>query len=82
MTVHMLFIKAESRNAFKSKILPIKERKGEELKILTSKQMLQRVLIALAQVKAGSTSSNLLKLLKKKVYKNVMNSVKVQHKTE
>ena len=44
--------------------------------------MLQRVLIALAQVKAGSTSSNLLQLLKKKVYKNVMNSVKVQHKTE
>ena len=31
-----------------------------ELKILTPKQMLQRLPIALAQVKAGNTSENLL----------------------
>ena len=33
---------------------------GEGLKILTTKQMLQRLLIGLAQVKAGNTSNNLL----------------------
>ena len=31
---------------------------GEGLKILTPKQMLQRIPIALAQVKAGNTSEN------------------------
>ena len=34
--------------------------KGRGLKILTSKQMLERLPIALAQVKAGSTYKNLL----------------------
>ena len=33
---------------------------GKGLRILTSKQMLQRLPIALAQVKASSTSKNLL----------------------
>ena len=33
---------------------------GEELKILTAKQMLQRLIIRLSQVKAGNTSENLL----------------------
>ena len=63
-----------------------KYRKG--LKILTSKQMLQRLPIALAQVKAGNTSENLLneirqiiyslyraKEITKKVYNNIMNSI-------
>ena len=36
------------------------ETKGTGLKILTTKQMLQRLPIALAQVKAGSNSENLL----------------------
>ena len=35
-----------------------KKQKGKGLKILTPKQMLQRLLIALAQVKAGNTSEN------------------------
>ena len=35
--------------------------KGKGLKILTSKQMLQRLPIALAQVKAGNNSKSLLK---------------------
>ena len=34
--------------------------KGTELKILTPKQMLQRFPIAIAQVKAGNNSENLL----------------------
>ena len=36
------------------------ETKGTGLKILTSRQMLQRLPIALAQVKAGNNSENLL----------------------
>ena len=59
---------------------------GEGLKIFTPKQMLQRLPIALAQVKAGSTSENLLheirqiiyslyqsKEITKKVYNTIMN---------
>ena len=37
-----------------------KATKGKRLKILTSKQMLQRLAIVLAQVKAGNNSENLL----------------------
>ena len=63
---------------------------GNGLKILTSKEMLRRLPIALAQVKAGNTYENLLneirqiiysvyrtKEITKKVYNNVMNSIKV-----
>ena len=63
---------------------------GEGLKILSPKQMLQRLPIALAQVKAGNTSENLLNEIKqiiyslyrekevtKKVYNNIMNSIKL-----
>ena len=63
---------------------------GESLKILTSKQMLRRLPMALAQVKAGNTSGNLLneirqivyslyraKEITKKVYKSKMNSIKL-----
>ena len=61
------------------------------LKILTPKHMLQRLPIVLAQVKAGNTSENLLneirqiihslyreKEITKKVYNNIMNSIKLQ----
>ena len=77
-------------NASRSGIFPIKETKGKALKILTPKQMLQRLPIALALVKAGKTSENLLneirqiiyslnpaKEITKKVYNNIMNSIKV-----
>ena len=60
------------------------------LKILTPKLMLQRLLIVLAQVKAGNTSEILLneirqiiyslyraKEMTKKVYSNIMNSIKL-----
>ena len=64
------------------------ETKGKWLKILTPKQMLQRLPIALAQVKAGNNSENLLneirqiiyslyqsKEITKKVYNNLMKSL-------
>ena len=41
---------------------------GKGLKILTTRQMLQRLPIALAQVKAGNTSENLLNEIKKIIY--------------
>ena len=55
-------------NAFKSGIFSIKATEGEarpsdlatQLKILTPKQMLQRLPIVLAQVNAGNASDNLL----------------------
>ena len=61
------------------------EAKGKGLKILTPKQMIQRLAIALAQVNAGNNSENLLnkirqivdslfqaKEITKKVYNNLM----------
>ena len=64
------------------------ETKGTGLKILTPKQMLQRLLIALAQVKAGNNSEKLLneirqiiyslyqsKEITKKVYNNLIKSL-------
>ena len=44
------------------------ETKGKWLKILTPKQKLQRLPIALAQVKAGNTSENLLNEIRKIIY--------------
>ena len=41
---------------------------GTGLKILTLKQMIQRLPIALAQVKAGNTSESLLNEIRKIVY--------------
>ena len=65
----------------------IKHREG--LKILTPKQTLQRLPIALAQVKAGNTSENLLEIrqiiyslyqtneITQKVFNNIVNSMKI-----
>ena len=41
---------------------------GKELRISTPKQMLQRLPIALAQVKAGNNSENLLKEIREIAY--------------
>ena len=73
--------------AFTSRIFPIKEKQGKGLKILTPKQMLQRLPIVFAQVKAVNISEKLLieirqiiyslyqtKEITKKVYNNIMNS--------
>ena len=46
----------------------IKEQDGTELKILTPKQMLQRLPIALAQEKAGNNSERLLNEIRQIVY--------------
>ena len=94
----MLFIKVKNGLSFRGGIFPIKAKQGKgrlsnlatRSKILTTKQMLQRLLIALAQVKAGNTSENLLneirqiiyslyraKEITKKVYNNIMNSIKL-----
>ena len=64
------------------------ETEGKGLKILTPKQMLQRLPIALAQVKAGNNSESLLneirqivyslhqsKQITKKVYNNIIESI-------
>ena len=86
-------------DAFENKIFPIniedigfldKISDHSNLKTLTPKQMLQRLQIALARVRAGNTSKNLLneiikilyslyqaKEITKKVYNNIMNSVKI-----
>ena len=41
---------------------------GKGIKILTSKQMLQRLSIALAQVKPGNNSGNILNEIRQSVY--------------
>ena len=77
-------------NAFRSGIFPIKLTQGKWMKILLPRQMLQRLLIALVRVKAGNTSKNLLNAIRetvyflyrvkeiiKKVYDNIMNSIRV-----
>ena len=73
-----------------AKRLAKEDQKGEGLQILTLNQMLKRLPIALAQVKAGNNSENLLneirqivyslyrsKEITKKVYNNIINSIKV-----
>ena len=77
-------------NAFKSRVFPIKSTQRKALKILIPKQILQRLLIVLVQVKSGNTSQKLLneirqiiyslyrtKEITKKAYNNIMNSMKV-----
>ena len=67
-----------------------REQEGLGLKILTPNKMLKRLPIALAQVKAGNNSESLLneirqivyslyrsKEITKKVYNNIINSIKV-----
>ena len=71
-------------------MFPLKPSQGKGLKILTPKQMFQRLPIALAQVEASNTSESLLKEIRqiiyslyrakeitKKIYNNIMNSIKV-----
>ena len=78
------YARSMSKNTYDSK----QEETG--LKILTPKQMLQRLPISLAQIKAGNNSQSLLneirqivyslhqsKEITKKVYNNILKSVKV-----
>ena len=67
-----------------------KQQERTEVRILTPKQMFQRLPIALAQIKAGTNSASLLngirqivyslyqsKGITKKVYNNIIKSIKV-----
>ena len=75
-------------------MFPIKTQ-VKRLRILTPKQMLQKLPITLEQVKVSSTSENLLneirkiiyslyqaKKITKKVYNNTMNLIKAEYKNE
>ena len=75
---------SEAKNKAKNKT------SGKVLKILTPKQLLQRLPTALAQVKAGNNSENLLneirqivyslyqsKEITKKVYNNMIESIQL-----
>ena len=77
-------------NAIKSGLFRLKSTTGTGLKILTPKQLLQKLPIALAQVKAGNNSENLLneirqivyslyqsKEITKKVYNNIIKSIQL-----
>ena len=68
---------------------------GEGIKILISKEILQKLPIVFAQVKAGNISENLLNEIRqiiyslhraneitKKVYNNKMNSIKLQNRMD
>ena len=52
----------------KTKFLKMKTQKGKGFKILISKQMFQRLLIALTQAKAGNASENLLNKIHQIIY--------------
>ena len=84
------FIEDYGSMILEAKKLAREDQKGEGLKILTPNQMLKRLPIALAQVKAGNNSESLLneiiqivyslyrsKEITKKVYNNIINSIKV-----
>ena len=73
-----------------AKKIPAENQEGTGLKILTPKQMLLRLPIALAQVKAGNNSESLLneirqivyslyqsKQISKKVYNNIIKSINI-----
>ena len=55
-------------NALGGGTFSIKEKQEKGLKILIPKQMLQRLPIAFAQVKAGNTSENLLNKIRRIIY--------------
>ena len=94
-----MFLRVEKKtlDAFESKIFLTKSKGAgilnpdhSKLKVLTPKQMLQRLPIALTQVKAGNNSESLLneirqivyslyqsKQITKKVYNNIIKSINI-----
>ena len=81
------YSKIRSESIYRSKH---DETKGTGIKMLTPKQMIQRLPIALAQVKAGNNSESLLheirqivyslyqlKQITKKVYNNIIKSIQI-----
>ena len=84
------FIEDYGSMIVEAKRLAKEDQEGKGLKILTPNQMLKRLPIALAQIKAGNNSESLLneirqivyflyrsKEITKKVYNNIINSIKV-----
>ena len=84
------FIKDYGSMILEAKRLAKEDQEGKGLKILTPNQMLKRLLIAVAQIKARNNSESLLneirqifyslyrsKEITKKVYNNIINSIKV-----
>ena len=84
------FIEDYGSMILEARRLAKEDQEGKGLKILTPNQMLKRLPIALAQVKAGNNSESLLneirqivyslyrsKEITKKVYNNIINSIKV-----
>ena len=84
------FIQDYGRMILEAREQALIEQYGKGLKILTPNQMLKRLPIALAQVKAGNNSESLLneirkivyslyrsKEITKEVYNNIINSIKV-----
>ena len=84
------FIEDYGSMILKAKKLAKEGQEGKGLKILTPNQMLKRLPIALVQIKAGNNSESLLseirlivyslyrsKEITKKVYNNIINSIKV-----
>ena len=82
------YIEDYSSMILEAKKLP-REQEGTGLKVLTSNQMLKRLPIALAQIKAGNNSESLLneirqivyylyrpKKVTKMLYNNIINSIK------
>ena len=83
----------ENKNPHEIVDIDNKQQKGKGIKILTPKQMLQILPLAFAQVKPGNTYENLLneirqiiyslyqeKGIAKKVYNNIMNSIKLRNR--
>ena len=84
------FIEDYGSMILEAKRLAKEDKKDEGLRILTQNQMLKRFPIALAQIKAGNNSESLLneirqivyflyrsKEITKKVYNNIINSIKL-----
>ena len=84
------FIQDYGRMILEATEQALEEQFGKGLKILTPNQMLKRLPIALAQINAGNNSESLLneirqivyslyrsKEITKKVYNNIINSIKV-----
>ena len=80
----------EKKIIIQSKVPIRRPTQGTGIKMLTSKQMFQRLPVALTQVEAGNTSENLLNEIcqiiyslyraeevTKKVYNNITNSVQL-----
>ena len=83
------FIEDYGSMIFEAKRLEKEEQEGKGLKILTPNQMLKRLPMALAQVKAGNNSDSLLNEIRqivyslyrskeiiKKVYNHIISSIK------